>query len=298
MLGEAPPGPFVPTDDGPQLLVWSGVDERARAEVGDALLRLARTADDDYLPAIAYTSQVGRRPLRHRAALRVGGAPGRSSLSDPRAVVLGDGERRRPVFLFPGQGAQFPAMGREFAGWLPGFTTRVLEHLDAFDTLLGTSLTRIWTDEEDPVVLATTRHAQPLLFAVELACVGVLSELDVRPAAVLGHSVGELVAATVAGVFPEDDAIRVVAERARIMGDTPPGVLVAVAAPVPDVRTALTGDVWVSAVNGLGQTVVGGAEAEVAAFCRELDTRQVRYRRLPTAHAFQPQHGPGPGAES
>ncbi|GGO60775.1 type I polyketide synthase [Nonomuraea cavernae] len=291
VLEEAPePAPEATGTGGAQLLVWSGVDHQAREEVGNALLRTAAEAAEADLPAIAYTSQTGRRTLRSRAALRIDG-PGaaRAALTDPRAILTGDGHSRKPVLLFPGQGSQFPAMGLDMGRWLPGHTASVRRHLAGFSSLLGTDLVGLWENERDPAVLSATVHAQPLLFSIGLACAQSLDELGVRPAAVLGHSVGELVAATVAGVFKVEEAIQVVAERARLMRMMPPGVMLAVSAPVAEVRQALLdvpGGVWVSAVNGPSQTVVGGAAESITAFQPVLDSRGIDYRRLSTSHAF------------
>ena len=272
---------------GAELLVWSGVDDRACEDVGNALLRTAAEAKDADLPAIACTSQTGRRVLRVRAAVRVDSpAAARAALTDPRTILRGDGQSRQPVFLFPGQGAQFPAMGLTAGLWLPGHTALIRHYLGVFGDLLKTDLVRIWESERDPSVLSVTVHAQPLLFSVELACARSLIELGVRPAAVMGHSIGELVAATVAGVFTAEDAIRLVAERARLMQEMPPGVMLAVAAPVAEVRRTLVDGVWVSAVNGLAQTVVGGAAAPVAAYTLVLDGCGIKYRKVATSHAF------------
>lgn len=287
VLEEAPaPEPAAGTG-GSELLVWSGLDNQAREEVGNALLRTAAEATDADLPAIAHTSQTGRRVLRARAALRIDNpAAARAALTDPRAILRGDGQSRQPVFLFPGQGAQFPAMGLDAGRWLPSHTSLIRRYLDDFGNLMETDLVRIWESERDPAVLSVTIHAQPLLFSVELACAQSLIELGVQPAAVLGHSVGELVAATVAGVLTAEDAIRVVAERARLIQEMPSGAMLAVAAPVAEVRQALVDGVWVSAVNGPTQTVVGGAAESIAAFCPVLDGRGIKYRKLSTSHAF------------
>ncbi|MBV9024538.1 MAG: acyltransferase domain-containing protein [Streptomycetaceae bacterium] len=287
VLEEAPtPEPRVGSGE-PELLVWSGVDEQAREQVGDALLRAVAEATEGDLPAIARTTQTGRRVLPSRAALRLDSpAAARAALTDPGAVVRGDGQARQPVLLFPGQGAQCPAMGLDAGRWLPGYIAQVRRYLSDFGDLLGTDLIRVWESERDLKALSATVHAQPLLFSVELACAQSLIDLGVRPAAVVGHSVGEVVAATVAGVFQVEDAIRFVAERARLMQQMPRGVMVAVAASVAEVRRALTDGVWVSAVNGPTQTVVGGTADAVAGFCAVLDGLGTKHRALPTSHAF------------
>ncbi len=278
---------------GPQLLVWSGTDDQTRELVGEALLRTAADATAADLAAVAGTSQTGRRALRSRAALRVDGPEAAREALDaltsgqqPDRILRGDGQAPQPVLLFPGQGAQRPAMGLDAGRWLPGHTARVREYLADFADLLGRDLIRVWENERSAEVLSDTVHSQPLLFAVELASAQSLLSLGVRPATVIGHSVGEVVAATVAGVFRTEDAIRFVAERARLMRQMPAGRMVAVAAPEGEVRQAMTGGVWVSAVNGPTQTVVGGSEQAVAEFCAVLDGRGIEYRRLSTSHAF------------
>lgn len=272
---------------GPQLLVWSGTDSETLAEAGKALLDAAANADAAALPAIAYTSQTGRRPLPARAALRVADTEAAgAALRDGRGIVRGDGQPRQPVFLFPGQGAQFPAMGLEVGHCLPGHTGLTRRYLRLFGEVLGSDLERVWREERDPAALAATVCAQPLLFCVELAFAQSLMDLGVRPSAVLGHSVGELVAATVAGVFGVEDAIQFVAERARLMQQMPPGRMLAIAAPLADVRPALVDGVWVSAVNSPTQTVVGGGAEAVARLQSLLAERDVDCRPLPTSHAF------------
>jgi phthiocerol/phenolphthiocerol synthesis type-I polyketide synthase E len=287
VLEEAPAAPSPVRDDEPQLLVWSGLDDEKRTEVGTALLRTAVDADRTDLAAIARASQIGRRALKSRAALRVNDlTTANEALSGSRSVLRGDGRTREPLFLFPGQGAQFPQMYQAAGRWLPGHAASSRDHLSAFSDLLGVDLIAIAEHEQDPAVLARTMHAQPLLFAVELAAAQSLIRLGARPAAVVGHSVGEIVAATVAGVFAVDDAIRFVAERARLMQRMPPGVMAVVAAPVAEVRHTLVEGVWVSAANGAEQTVVGGSAEAVARYCAMLDELGVKHRRLSTSHAF------------
>jgi len=280
VLKEAPEQPRPTTAAGPQLLVWSGTDPQTRERSGEALLTAAAGPDD--LAAMAYTSQTRRRALRYRGALLADG----SAAEDARAATLGDGSRRTAAFLFPGQGAQFPRMGLDLGRWLPGQTDATRRYLTMFGDALGIDLVHIWEQEEQPARLAATVHAQPLLFAVELALAESLQELGVRPTVVTGHSVGELVAATVAGVMTAEDALRVVAERARLMQSMPPGSMLAVAASADEVRNRLIPGVWISAVNGARQTVVGGADDRVTALQEVLAEAGIRGRRLETSHAF------------
>ncbi|MFG3024944.1 SDR family NAD(P)-dependent oxidoreductase [Streptomyces sp. NPDC048254] len=288
VLEEAPTAPGVPCEtSGPQLLTWSGVDEAAREQMGARLLRVAAGSGAEGLAGAARASRAGRKGLRYRAALRADDSAAlRRMLESGQGTVLGDGQRRRAVLMFPGQGSQYPAMGVAAQSPLPGFGPLVRSLLGDFGGILGVDLVRVWEDEADRSVLARTVHAQPLLYAVGLAAARALAELGLEPAAVLGHSVGEFVAATVAGVFTEHDAVRIIAERARLMQAMPTGAMLAVSAPQTAISALAHGKVWLSARNAVDQTVLGGAVDAVEAVERELEREGLKYRRLATSHAF------------
>ncbi len=298
-LDEAPLEDAAPERDsaaaGPCLLAWSGTDEQARDEAGRALLAVAAGAAARDVPDIAWTSRAGRRELRCRAALRLpaedaaraaAAALEAADLAAAPGMVTGSGGPRSAVLMFPGQGSQYPGMGADSDGFLPGFAADVRDTLGGIGDLLGIDLAGVWEHEADPAVLAQTVHAQPLLYATGLAAARSLGRLGLRPALVLGHSIGELVAATVAGVLDPDDAIGVVAERARLMRSLPPGQMLAVAAPAADLEPLLGGQVWISALNHPSQTVVGGPAGAIAEFGAVLDARKIRHRALATSHAF------------
>ncbi|MFF3818617.1 SDR family NAD(P)-dependent oxidoreductase [Streptomyces bluensis] len=204
-----------------------------------------------------------------------------------RAVLLADGEsvrgtaaERSPALVFSGQGAQRPGMGREVYDRFPVFA-------DAFDEVL-THLPPglrdiVWGD--DPDTLRRTEHAQPALFALQVALHRLVASLGVTPEYVTGHSVGEIAAAHVAGILTLDDACALVGARARLMGELPPGgVMVAVAATEDEVVPLLTGEVAIGAVNGPSALVLSGTEPAVEAVLARLGDR--RTRRLEVSHAF------------
>lgn len=289
VVEEAPVVPAGEPSAGPELLVWSAVEEQAaaalRARLGSAL---AETAPD-VLADVAFTLQKGRRALPVRSALVASGtAEAARTLADPAAALTasGDGSPRRAVLAFPGQGSQYPRAGAGLCDRFPEVGRRVRAHLAGFSDVLGIDLVRVWQEEADAEVVSRTVHAQPLLFSLELALAETLLELGVRPGAVTGHSVGELVAATVAGVFRPEDAIRVVARRAALMEALPPGRMLAVAAEEERVAGLLMPGVWISAVNAARQVVVGGAAEDLARFAEVLNDQGVSARELATSHAF------------
>ncbi len=134
--------------------------------------------------------------------------------------------------------------------------------------------------------LARTELAQPLLFAVEWALADLWRGWGVEPAALLGHSLGELTAACVAGVFTLDDALALVVERGRLMAAMPPGAMLAVALGEEDLLPRLGGGLALAAVNAPGSCVVSGPAGEVEALAAELGAEGIAARRLRVAHGF------------
>jgi amino acid adenylation domain-containing protein len=210
----------------------------------------------------AYTLQVGRRTFRHRRMLVCTSRDLRSAEAVTREHAGGP----VPVaFLLPGQGAQRDGMGEELQEAEPAFR----EGMDRAKEVLGPGL----------------REVQPALFAVEHALAQVLMEWGIRPQAMLGHSLGEYVAACLAGVFSFEDGLRLVAARGRLMAELPPGGMVGLALPEEEARTLLPG-LSLAAVNGPTACTLSGPPEAVAELCGLLERRGVEHRLLRTSHAF------------
>jgi [acyl-carrier-protein] S-malonyltransferase len=176
---------------------------------------------------------------------------------------------RRVALLFPGQGAQYPRMAAGLYGHDDGFTAIMDE---AFDLLgeHGATVRGAWLGDGDAALFDDVTRAQPLLYAVNYALGRMVLDWGVEPAAMLGHSVGEMVAATLAGVLTFGDGMRLMRDRVRHYADSPPGGMLAVAAPEADVRPFLTGRAAIAAVNAPAQTMVAGERAELAAVANAL----------------------------
>lgn len=283
VVGEGPAPVRTPVDDRPRIVVLSGRTEQAVAQGRTRLAEFFSDAPDAVFPDSVATLQRGRTAHPVRAAVVASSrAAAVAALRDDRSVVSCAGKPidRELVFLIPGQAAQHARMAIGLHGRDPVFTAELDRALD----LLGRQYRDRWSSGDDEL-LRPTQYAQPVLFAVEHALAKAVIALGLRPSALLGHSVGELVAATVAGVFELEDALRLVATRARLMQECEPGSMCAVRASVGTVAELLPEGFSVAVVNGPAQVVVAGP-ADPSVLLDVLAAAGITARRLPTSHGF------------
>ncbi|WP_405109662.1 SDR family NAD(P)-dependent oxidoreductase [Micromonospora sp. NBC_01405] len=288
----APPEPPARTTGTPQL--WPVSARSADALAASCAALAEHLGDAGHDPAdVAFTLQEGRAAFAHRRLVVAG---------DPQAAVaeLGGEPTVRTVagvagspqvtFLFPGQGAQFPGSGRELYRTWPVYRDAVDTCADQLAPLLGFDLRELLnaevTDEQAAAKLNETAVTQPALFTVEWAMAQLLRSFGIEPVALLGHSIGEIVAATVAGVFALPDALRLVARRGRLMQALPPGGMLSLSLGAEAVRAMLPSELDIAASNSPSSCVVSGELAAVEQFAQELADIGLSGSLLRTSHAF------------
>lgn len=245
----------------------------------------------------ALTLQTGRRAFEYRrVVVAATAAEARAALTSLDATRVTTGAvrsgAREVAFLFPGQGAQSVGMGRDLYAAEPVFRAEFDRCAELFKPALGEDLRTLVHPADGATAAAEARlnrtdFAQPALFAIEYALARLWISWGVKPAALLGHSLGEVTAACVAGVFTLEDAVRLVASRGRLMQALPEGALLAVTMAPAELKRRLNAELSLAIVNGPTACVVAGAPGPVAVLEDTLRSEGVPARRLPATHAFQ-----------
>ncbi|HEY4815079.1 MAG TPA: type I polyketide synthase, partial [Chthoniobacterales bacterium] len=297
---ETPPG--VSGSDRPlHVLTFSAREKEAlRATVVNAADRLKSKIPLAYTD-LCYTANVGRCHFGQRLSLLC--STGQEAQEKLTAFLDGEmptglmtsqssvTERRKVAFLFTGQGSQYADMGALLYQTSPTFR----EVLDECDVLLRPYLDRpllsvLYPLNQPDPWLNQTSYAQPALFALEFALYKLWASWGIAPDFVLGHSVGEYVAACVAGVFSLEDGLKLIAERGRLMQSQPSGGrMVAVRASEEQVRAAIKpwqSTVTIAAINGPQNIVISGASVDIEAVLREFVAGGTPARDLNVSHAF------------
>lgn len=258
-------------------------------------------AADAPLPDIAYTLAVGRREFAHRFAIAAASREAAvAELRQPTKLSQqGKASAKTPrlVMLFPGQGSQYPGMAQDLYRAEPLFRSVVDECCQQLRSTVGIDLFPVLypaiASDTGPAahgqaakVLEQTRFAQPAIFVVSYALARLWMSWGVTPACLAGHSVGELVAACLAGVFSLEDALLFVAHRGEWMQKMAPGAMLAVRMPAAELEKIMPPSLSIAGINSPSLSVVSGPTVEIEALAAQFERDRVAARRLHTSHAF------------
>jgi len=285
-----------------QLLPLAARTESALTELARKYEQFLSEKPDLDLADVCHTAGTGRAHFEHRLAVMAANLPeakerlGRfrrgekhSRIRTRRAISTAS---PGVVFMFTGQGSQYAGMGRELFETQPVFRRELEKCAEILKPLLDKPLLELFFGEEEANrsqhLLDETQYTQPVLFALEYALAAMWRSWGVEPAAVLGHSVGEYVAACVAGVFSLEDGLRLIAERGRLMATLPAGgVMAAVFAAESRVSEAIAGTATaIACINGPTNIVISGQSVAVTAVLDRLAEKGIRSCRLVVSHAF------------
>lgn len=304
LILEEPPvakvAPSLPSRPFHTLLLSARNPEALKNLIGRYIAFL-KDADEGRLADICHTAATGRAHFEFRAAVHgrdLGDfVDGLKELLEKNAFPR-IGKDRRIVFLYTGQGSQYYGMGRQLYQSQPVFRKALDECERVFREIDDASLLEMmYAEGADPEKTNHTRYAQPLIFAVEYALTQLWLSWGVKPAATAGHSVGEYMAACLAGVIGFEDALRLVTIRGRLMGAVPgTGRMVAIFASRAEVEPLLSGAqgrAVIAVLNAPDQIVVGGFDDAIGSLVERLKDRHMNHQLLNVSHAFHsPQMDP------
>jgi amino acid adenylation domain-containing protein len=291
VLEEAPAAPVSAGTRRHHLVVLSAKTEPALAASGRRLAAHLEEQPGLEPGDVARTLQTGRRAFEHRrAGVASDAASLRALLAGERSLASGTapGPAPRVTFLFPGQGSQSPGMGAALHATEPVFRAAFDRCAEILRPLLGADLREavFGRAADSAEALKQTALTQPAIFAVSWSLAELWEAWGVRPAALAGQSVGELVAACRAGVFSLEDALAFIAARGRLMQGRPAGAMLAVRLAEEEVKRYLDDRLDVAAVNAPALVVVSGETPAIEQLERRLTRDEIAHRRLVTSHAF------------
>ncbi len=277
----------------PVLLPLSAKTPKALHQLADQLAQYLKANPDLKLNDVAYSLALGRRELECRTAILAGNTAQAierlAAIENTDATVI----KQPPavVFMFPGQGSQKIRMGQALYSSEPVFKNTMGQCFDILLTQSNIDLKNILFPETGHEQTAeqqlnNTEITQPALFAVEYSLAQLLMSWGIKPAAMIGHSLGEYVAACVAGVFDLPQALKLVAQRAALMQAAPEGAMLAVMSSESECQQWLSNDLSLAAVNGEQQCVISGSQQAMDELQTQLNNQQILCQPLTVSHAF------------
>lgn len=292
ILEESPPQDEGSAGRRHQLLTLSARTEGALIRYGEVLKDYLHTSTGVDPGDIAYTLQVGRRHFAYRKSVAY--RDNEELLEWLEAgvwkeqVVHSEARKSGLVFQFPGQGAQYPGMGKDLYDDEPFFREIMDRGIAKLGELTGEDYSKILFPAlpDDANKLQDTRYTQPAVFLLEYALAKLLIFYGLTPAFLIGHSLGEYVAACISGVFSLEDGLKIVTRRATLMGGLTRGMMVSVQLPEQEACSYLREGVSLAAVNSDGQTVLSGDATSMEGLIATWEGLGISFARLHTSHAF------------
>lgn len=278
-------------ETGTHLLMLSARSATALASMRTRLAQHLLANPGQPLADVAYTLQAGRAQLPHRHALVAASHAGAAAALMAPAPAPAPARSARVTFLFPGQGLQKVNMGRDLYDTVPPFRACIDRCTAIAQSHLGVDLRPLLYpapgDEAAAALrLADTAITQPAMFIVEYALARQLMDWGVLPDAMMGHSLGEYVAACLAGVMVLDDALALVCARGQLIAQLPGGAMIAVHATPAQLAPYLHAGVDLAVINGPDACVLAGPHDAIARVATALAQAGLRHKAIPTSHAF------------
>ena len=296
VVEEAPLSDIEKSSKEQHIIAFSARSAAALDAMRDRLVTHLKEHPDQPLADIAYTLQNGRVAFNYSKTLVANTTDEVVSLleADDPARVFSHRQLRRDrstVFMFPGQGAQHVNMGRDLYEKEPVFREEMDRCADLLLPHLGFDLREVLypapgNEEEATERINQTLVAQPGIFAVGYSLAKLWMSYGINPRAMIGHSVGEFVAACLAGVFSLEDALMLVTTRGKLMFDLPEGSMMAVRLPANEMEAHLPEDVTIAAINSPAMSVISGPTPSIEALQATLEEQDIICRPLHTSHAF------------
>lgn len=290
VLEEAPEMPPTGASRAAEVLVLSAKTASALEKKAADLAEHLEVHPDQSLAGVAFTLQTGRQIFQHRRAVVAGtNAEAIAALRGPAKIHRVEERRDTAVaFLFPGQGAQYARMGAQLNESEPVFRDALAECAELLRPELGLDLRDLLfsTGDDAKARLRETRFTQPAIFAISYSLARLWMSWGLKPAALIGHSVGEFVAATLAGVFSLADAAQLVAARARLVQELPAGAMLAARLSAEQAAEFLNEEIALAAANSPRLSVLSGPFDAIAKIEAIFTERGIAARRLDTSHAF------------
>lgn len=276
-----------PASNQKQLLVLSAKTDTALAEMTERLKQYVIQHPQVPLEDIAYTLRYGRKQFPYRKAIVLASADEWMQQKQLETSVFRSKKWRKATFMFSGQGAQYAGMMRGLYDAEPVFkweVDRCFKYVMETEQVDLKSI--VFCEDETNEDITKTSNAQPLLFIFEYALAKLLQHSGVEPESMIGHSIGEYVAACLSGVFSLESALTLVMARGRLMQDMEKGAMLSVQLPEAELVSMIDESLSVAAVNAKDLCVVSGREEHIATFEKKLQDKGIITRHLHTSHAF------------